>query len=323
MNLFDRIYGLHKELSVARRPVARTTLEQRLECSPKTIKRIIHDMRLYLDAPIEYDRQHNGYYYADASEGSRFELPGLWFNASEIVALLAMDQLLESTEPGFLAHELAPIRERLETVLASQQMGAGELARRVRILRAVARPAGAYFRVVAVALVARRRLHISYRGRARNRQTQRSISPQRLVYYRDNWYLDAWCHASDGLRTFALDRIEAAQEIEQKSKNVAEKTLETQLSAGYGIFSGPATHTAVLRFEAGAARWAADARWHPDQAGQWLPDGQFELHIPYARQEELIRDVLAYGDGVEVVRPQQLRVAVREALQSALKQYAS
>lgn len=56
MNVFDRIYALHKQLAGARRPIPKATLEERLECSPATVKRIIRDMRLYLDAPIEYDR---------------------------------------------------------------------------------------------------------------------------------------------------------------------------------------------------------------------------------------------------------------------------
>lgn len=320
MNPFDRIYGLHKELSAARHPVAKKTLEERLECSPATVKRIIRDMRLYLNAPIEYDRERNGYYYADA-EGPRFELPGLWFNASEVVALLAMDQLLETTEPGFLARDLAPIRGRLERILGSRQMGAGELARRVRILRSVARPAGAYFRPVAGALAARRRLRIVYHGRARDTQTEREVSPQRLTYYRDNWYLDAWCHTSSGLRTFALDRIRAAEMLDSRAKSVPERALEAELASGYGIFSGTADETAVLRFSPEDARWVADEAWHPDQTGAWLADGRYELRVPYARPEELIRDILAHGAGVEVVAPASLRRSVREDLERALALY--
>lgn len=320
MNLFDRIYALHGELSRARRPVSKRGLEERLECSPATVKRIIRDMRLYLDAPIEYDREHNGYYYADSPD-ARFELPGLWFNESEVVSLLVMDRLLEQTEPGLLARELAPVRRRLEGLLASRQLGTGELAERVRILRAIARPAGAHFRTAAAALAARRRLAIVYHGRGRDAVTERSVSPQRLTHYRDSWYLDAWCHRAEGLRSFAVERVLEARATEEVAREVPTAELDTELAAGYGIFSGPPRATAVLVFDAEAARWVADQVWHPDQQGQWLDDGSFELRVPYAHPEELVRDILSFGPQVRVREPASLRRTVAARLAAALEAY--
>lgn len=320
MNVFDRIYALHKQLAGARHPVAKTTLEARLECSPATIKRIIRDMRLYLDAPIEYDRHYNGYYYAQAPDG-HFELPGLWFNASELVSLLAMDQLLETTRPGLLAADLGPIRKRLERILESRQMGTGELARRTRILRSAARAPGPAFDGVAGALAMRRRLDVAYHGRLRDAPSRRIVSPQRLTYYRDNWYLDAWCHRADGLRSFSLDRIRHADMLETAAVDIQAKALDAELAAGYGIFSGAPVETAVLRFSSDAARWVADEQWHPDQQGVWLEDGCYELRLPYAAPEELLRDVLGFAAGVEVVAPAALREMARERLQAAAARY--
>ncbi len=320
MNVFDRIYALHKQLSGARHPIPKATLETRLECSPATVKRIIRDMRLYLDAPIEYDREYNGYYY-DGEADARFELPGLWFDASELVSLLAMDQLLETLEPGLLSADLAPVRRRLERILESQAMGTGEMSARTRVLRATARRPGSAFADVAAATAMRRRLSMRYHGRARDAVSERSVSPQRLVYYRDNWYLDAWCHASNGLRSFSIDRIQSAEIIDHRADDMDAATLDAQLGGGYGIFSGSAAHTAILRFSAAAARWVADEQWHPDQVGIWHEDGRYELRVPYAAAEELLRDVLAYGPEVEVVGPPALRDAAAGRLAAAAAIY--
>ena len=321
MNQFDRIFALHKLLSAARYPVPKQRLQERLECSPATVKRIIRDMRLYLDAPVEYDREHNGYYYADNVQGARFDLPGLWFNESEVVSLLVMDELLERTQPGLLESDLAPIRKRLQSIMNSQHLGTGELARRVRILRAAARPAGQWFQAVAGALAARKRLRIEYHGRVKDAQSRREISPQRLTYYRDNWYLDAWCHRANGLRTFALDRIRAAQALPHPAREVEEVKLDAELAASYGIFAGAAHHTAELVFSAEAARWVADEQWHPEQNGEWLADGRYLLTLPYAQPQELIRDILAHGANVTVRAPAILRSAVAQALEKAYAQY--
>jgi len=325
MNLFDRIYALHKQLVGARHPIPKATLEERLECSPATIKRIIRDMRLYLDAPIEYDREYNGYYYAGqqaADEGqAHFELPGLWFNASELVSLLAMDQLLETVQPGLLSADLAPMRKRLERILESRAMGTGELSKRTRVLRATARRQGAAFSDVAGALAMRRQLAIRYHGRTRDVVSDRTISAQRLIYYRDNWYLDAWCHKSGGLRSFSLDRIQTAVMLEDVAVDMDTVVLDTELGGGYGIFSGTPAEVAVLRFSVEAARWVADEDWHPEQRGQWLDDGRFELRVPYAAAQELLRDVLAYDAQVEVIAPPALRAETARRLRAASELY--
>jgi predicted DNA-binding transcriptional regulator YafY len=41
------------------------------------------------------------------------------------------------------------------------------------------------------------------------------------LHYRNTWYLDAWCHASDGPRRFALDAIREATLLEQRAMELA------------------------------------------------------------------------------------------------------
>ncbi len=321
MNRFDRIYQLHRLLLNARRPLSMAVLEQRMECSRATIKRVIQEMRLYLHAPIEYDREHNGYHYDDSQSAHPYELPGLWFNASELHALLTVQQLLAQVQPGLLEPHLAPLRRRIEAILASESLAPGDIARRIRILRLAARPAGNHFQIVADALMQRRRLWIRYHARARDQISERTVSPQRLVHYRDNWYLDAWCHRRGALRTFSLDRIQDAQTLEQAAREVEDTRLERYLSSSYGIFSGEATSIAVLRFTPAQARWVADERWHPQQQGRFLPDGCYELSIPYSDPRELVMDILKYGPEVEVMSPVSLRQQVAQSLREAATRY--
>lgn len=319
MELFDRIYQLHQVLSESRYPVSHELIEQRLECSRATATRVISRMRLYFDAPIEYDRQANGYHYAGVDQ---FQLPGLWFTEAELAALLTLQSLLAEAGPGLLDDVLAPLKGRLRELLHDKRLGGESVAERIRILTQAARPAGDCFRTVASATLQRRRLHIQYHGRGRNTQTEREVSPQRLTRYRDNWYLDAWCHQSDGLRSFSVDRIQAVQVLGVKAKSVAKARLNRELGSSYGIFSGKATETAVLRFSEERARWVADERWHPQQAGQWLQDGRYELRLPYHHSEELIMDILRHGVHVEVVAPTTLRDQIAAELSRARSQYS-
>lgn len=320
MDRFDRIFDLHKLLSAARHPVPRQRIERELECSRATAKRIIEAMRLYLNAPIKYHREQNGYYY-DRSEGGMYELPGVWFNSSELHALLSVQQLLENVQPGLLKQQLSPLKNRIESLLKAQGMGGGSVSQRVRILRAASRPPGEHFQTISSALARQRRLRIVYYQRSSDRSSERELSPLRLTYYRDNWYLDAWCHLRDGLRTFALDAMERARITPEAAVSLDESTLDQHFAASYGIFSGAAEQIAHLRFHPLRARWVSKEQWHPEQQGWHCDSGHYELKFPYGREDELVMDILRHGAEVEVLAPASLRQRVQQQLRSALDQY--
>jgi predicted DNA-binding transcriptional regulator YafY len=123
------------------------------------------------------------------------------------------------------------------------------------------------------------------------------------------------------LRSFSLVAFERVEAIERRAKDVAEKTLNAQLSAGYGIFGGEPTHTAVLRFTPERARWVAREGWHPEQRGEFDAEGYYVLSEPYADATELLLGVMHYGPEVEVLAPPDLRAAVRERLRQARAVY--
>jgi predicted DNA-binding transcriptional regulator YafY len=144
-----------------------------------------------------------------------------------------------------------------------------------------------------------------------------------LVHYRENWYLDAWCHLREDIRSFAVDAIQEAAVLDKRAKSVPERELDEVLASGYGIFSGRATTWAKLRFTPERARWVAAEEWHPEQKGRVDPDGSYVLEIPFSDHRELAMDVLRHGPHVEVLEPQSLREAVQQQLAAALARYRS
>ena len=323
MDRLQRIYKLHQIIAAHHLPVAHRILQEKLECSRATVNRIIQEMRLYFNAPLEYDRERNGYYY-DTQDGQTFELPGIWFNAAELYALLTIQQLLEQAQPGLLDNHLKPLKTRIEKLLTSAQLDGSEIAKRVRILRMAGRDTqSTYFQTVAGALLQRQRLAIHYHDRSNNEETRREISPQRLIHYRDNWYLDAWCHTRNALRSFAVDRLREARMLDKRTKDIVEKELDAHFASSYGIFAGKPKHTAVLRFTPERARWVADEHWHPQQQSLMRGDGSYELRIPYSDSRELIMDILKHGAEAEVIEPGALRRDVAEQLRQAAAKYTT
>ena len=290
MDRTERFYRI--ELLIrSRGSVTFAALMEDLEVSRATLKRDLEYLRTRLDAPIVYDRDSNGYRFQQgarrAARGGRkaavaaadtaHELPGVWFSEREIRALLTMHQLIEGLDGGgTLARHLQPLLDKLHGMLGSSETEARELMRRVKISLPAQRPVPArWFERVASALLERRRLQLTYYTRSKDSESQREVSPQRLLHHRSTWYLDAWCHASDGLRRFALDAVRGATLLDQRAKDVALRSVEAQLDRGYGIYGGGELHQAVLHFSAQRAvapapdpRAAARRQPAPDAALQ-------------------------------------------------------
>ena len=327
MDRTERFYKIEM-LIRSRASVPFSALMDELGVSRATLKRDLEYLRERLDAPIVYDRHANGYSMRpDARDPRqvRHQLPGVWFSEREIHALLTMYQLIQGLdEGGVLARHLQPLLDKLHGMLGASESEARELMQRVKIMSAARRPVvGRHFELIGGALMQRRRVQMRYWVRSRREETERSVSPQRLVHWRNTWYLDAWCHTSNALRRFALDAVRDASLLEQRAKLVALKTIEAALDAGYGAFSGARVQWATLRFTPEAAQWVQHEQWHPQQRSTLHDDGSLTLRVPYADATELAMDVLRHGEQVRVLAPAALRVAVQASLARAAAQYAA
>lgn len=316
----DRTERFHiiDQLLCNQRRVTRAQFLEALEVSPATFKRDLEYMRDRLAAPIIWDHEHRGYLYDDSETGAdQYQLPGLWFNTSEIQALLSMDALLENLQPGILSNHVKPLQSRIRLLLDKGDASVEEISKRIRILPAAAKNYRSQnFQMISQAVLSRKRLGISYYSRQQDNETSREISPQRLVYYRDNWYLDSWCHWRKALRSFSVDAIKRVEILAEPAKDIDEQYLNNELASGYGIFSGAKTHQAALRFSPRIARWVSRELWHSEQKSEYDKSGYYILHIPYSQDTELIMDILKHGPEVEVLQPPDLRYKVVERIKA-------
>lgn len=321
MSKVERLYHLHNILNQRRTPISRQDLMERLECSQATFYRLIAELRDYLGAPLEQDQDNRGFYY-DRSYDQPFELPGIWVSPAELQALLTARQVLGNVQPGLLEGELESLQGRISSLLQQKGIEPEVGQSRILIQQVAGRPVPAHlFQDVMGALIRRRRLHIRYHGRRKDDISERDVSPQRLTQYRNSWYLDAWCHKANGLRSFSLERINEQTLLDREVREISQEVLAEHYDSAYGIFSGPAEHTAVLKFTAEMSRWIADEQWHPDQKGSYDDHGAWTLELPFSSARELVMDILRYGPEVEVQSPDFLRDAVAESARKAAALY--
>jgi len=320
MDKFDRFQLLHRIFKNNRRPVAIGKLAEKLECSERTVKRTIAQMQDYLGAPIDYFPKENGWHYI-GEDSDRFELPGLWLTSDELQSLTLLMHSMESFGKGLLRDELSVIDQQIDRLLSARGLKRSGFDQHIKVLPMANRQiANRTFLLVSEALLKHKQLEMRYSS-YNQQKTKRTVSPQNLVYYRENWYLDAWCHLREELRTFSLARIERLELAEQKAKVIAKQKLNTHFEQSFGIFAGHAKHTAKLRFDRSIAREIALQQWHPQQQGEW--DGNdYLLSVPYSDERELVQDILKHIPHVYVEAPVKLRKVVQNRLHAGLEIYS-
>ncbi len=322
MNITERIFKIDQLLN-QRESVTTEEFTNRLGIHKSTLKRDVSYMKNNFNAPIVFDRFLGGYRFDKNKSAKPYELPGLWFSAEEIHALMTMQHLLEGIDSGgLLGPHIKPLISRLNAMLGIKDDNAKELKKRIRVEVIGNRTFDLdFFQLVGTALLKRKRLKINYFSRSKNKISDREISPQRMIYYKGNWYLDAWCHLTKEIRTFALDCIKKAEMFDKKASEIKDANLDKYLSSGYGIFSGKKLEWVTLKFSPQRAKWVSTEKWHPKQIGIFLEDGSYELKFPYSKDTELIMDIMKYGADVKVQEPKYLKDKIHQILIEAVRNY--
>jgi len=324
MSLNERIYKIHQLLE-GRRSVPKAELLSKLGISWSTLKRDLALMKDSMNAPIVFDRDLQGYRFDRESPtvGPTYELPGLWFSADEIYALLTMHHLFSNMDSdGVLGSHIKPLLSRLTALLGAANNKASAVQQRIKVAMVGTRKLPPKnFQVVGSALLNRKRILMDYYSRSSHQITQRETSPQRLIYYRGNWYLDAWCHKRNDLRSFSVDSIKRVEILEKQARDIPDNKLDEILGAGFGIFSGKKIRWATLVFTPISARWVASEQWHPNQKGRFLDNGSYELKVPYSKETELLMEVLKYGANVKVTAPEDLAKRTVLEISNMMKNY--
>ena len=294
-----------------------------LQISKATFKRDLEYLRDRLNASIVYDRAEGGYRFDKPNVGDKIELPGLWFSEKEATALVLMQHLLSNLDQGgLIGPHIDPLIEIIDGILGRTEISAKELRKRIKVFGVSSRKNTLEsFEEIGSALLKRQRLDLEFYSKAKDELTTREVSPQRLIFYRDNWYLDAYCHLRKDLRSFLLDGIRKVLISNKKADEIPEKSLQEHFAESYGIFSGKATKRAKLMFTPERARWVSKETWHKQQISSFDKDGNYTLEFDYDQDPELVMEILKHGSSVEVVAPTSLRKKIKEELAVSLQKY--
>ena len=141
----------------------------------------------------------------------------------------------------------------------------------------------------------------------------RKVLPLHLLCWEYAWYLFAWDHARNDIRTFALGRMSNVALSGKAFEEAPVKfNLKKELERSFGVTRGGKAVDVHLRFEPNAVPLIIERLWHPTQEMIENEDGTLDLNMRVAIVPELVRWVLSWGDDCQVLAPTALDDMVLE-----------
>ncbi len=313
-----RILRIHQMIKGRRYPNV-PGMARILEVSRRTIQRDVEFLRDQMGAPLAFNPLENGYEYTE--EG--FTLPDVQMTEGEVLALMVADKALSAYRGTPCEGLLRQLLEKATTALGETRTVSPQQISEAYSFQHTAAPARVnptVFAMIEKAIRDRETLEVVYHTQSRGTTSKRGIDPYHLANVDGDWYLLAFCHRHQEVRTFKPARIRSARATGVRfilqSFDPGE-FLQTKLHA----MGGDRIFEAVLRFDPTLAGHILERDWGTGHRVQTLTGGGVELSFKSESADALIRWCLSWGPGAEVVSPPWVRRRARQILAMIARRY--
>jgi predicted DNA-binding transcriptional regulator YafY len=308
----NRLVKLDGLIRRGRYPNAHSAARE-LEVSPRTVKRDISLLRDSWGAPLEFSREHNGYFYQEPDA----PLPLVRLTEGELVAFYLCARLLPNLRGTIYERALQRALEKFSLALPEEMsVDPARLAESLSVAPGAVTPRDLkIFETLADAIRERRRLAIDYYTASRDVLSRdRLIDPYHLRLSNDLWYLFAYCHRRQRVLPFAVHRIRRVRATRQTFERAENFDIDRYLAGSFRTWRGDGHYRVVLRFPRTVAARAAEKTWHPSQTTELEPGGSLRMRFELSDLHEVLRWVLSWGADCEVLEPAELRAMIADEM---------
>jgi predicted DNA-binding transcriptional regulator YafY len=316
---YERYYWFHGQVKAGHYPNARK-LSERFEISEKQAQRDIEFIRDRLSAPLLYNPDKRGYEFGDDG----YELPPIWFNEDELLALCLALRLAATIPDRQLKNSLCELLEKfLSFRFLASPPSLTDIKEKVSVKNIeYYRVKEEIFHQVMDSLFHNEAMKISYYSPHKRELTERVIQPLHLLSYMGSWHLIAFCTLKEELRDFSLSRIRTIGPASGKIHLPPQvPPIKEYLRKNFGLMSGNESIEVCLRFAPGVAEWISEQVWHAGQEAYPNEDGSICLKFPVADFREVRGEILKYGANVEVLSPLKLRDEIKNEIEKMSRLY--
>ncbi|MGA2801328.1 MAG: WYL domain-containing transcriptional regulator [Verrucomicrobiota bacterium] len=312
----ERMLRIHQALQSGKFPNA-STLAREIEVATKTIHRDIEFMRDRLGLPVEFNPGKNGYHYTE--EVSAF--PNIQITEGELFALVVAEKALQQYRgTSFEKPILSAIQKMEQSLPDTISLNLADVGQAISF-RTRAEPILNFeiFDTLARAAAHRQQIELAYRKPGRKETEPRFVDPYHLANINGEWYLFAYDHARKDIRTFVPARVQSVKLTGKTFERPQKFSLEKRLRDSFGVHSGEGEHEVVIRFNARAADYVREKKWHESQQLRELKGGGVELRMKLSSLAEIERWVLSWGGDAIVAKPRELIKAVQHSAKRILR----
>lgn len=306
---------IHQAIQSGKFPNA-ATLARELEVSTKSIHRDLEFMRDRLALPLEYDSRHCGYRYSE--EVGAF--PTMQITEGELFALIVAEKALQQYRgTSFEKPLLSAIKKMEQSLPQTISFSLSDLDQTISF-RTRAEPILdlAIFDALAKAAAGRQQIEIAYRKPGRKDPDRRIVDPYHLANINGEWYLFAFDHLRNDIRTFVPARIGSVTSTGQTFERSKQFSLDHRLRGSFGVYSGEGQYEVVVRFAARVADYIREKKWHESQQLRELSGGGVELRLSLSSLGEVQRWVLSWGGDATAVKPRELVESIKTSARRLL-----
>ena len=277
--------------------------------------------------PLVSDERDKPYGWSWSKDAPVFDLPGLSHN--EALALAMVEQHLNNLLPSSTLSQLQPYfaaaRRHLSDIPQSERARSWlDKVRTVPTSQPLLPPSvkSDVQSVVYEALLADKQLAITYLKRGEDVITKYRIHPLAAVQRGGITYLSCRIGDYDDLRTMALHRIHSAIMLDDAVRTPADFSIDKVISSGkFGFGHGNQIELEAI-FYNGTGDHLYETALSFDQVLTELPDGSVRLLVSISDTPQLTWWLLGFGDGVEVIRPTELRKNISNTISNMRDRYS-
>jgi len=249
---------------------------------------LIHMCGLPGYTPLELIEMYYEDGYVTVSDPQSLKKPRS-MNSSEIISLLVSLDLLKSVRSDSISDEIEALKNKLKSSLSFENP----------YVVVVDSKNSEMVEKIEAAIAKGNALNIVYLSGQKDETTKRLILPLEIYQANNNTYLNAWCQTSMGDRTFRVDRV-----------------LSLETSNGSAINYTPASQQHKSGFSNVRLVVSKEARHFIEENRaiiESVEDGEvFQVMLHPIDVEWLIRTILGFGSGIQVVAPKALATDIQD-----------
>jgi predicted DNA-binding transcriptional regulator YafY len=281
-------------------PISERTIEA-------DISAMRNDGRLGYNAPIKMDRANRVYYYEDPE----YSIDNIPLNEEELESLVFASKLLEQFKGVEILKRFSGSVQKLVDALNIYRVSDDSWGEYVEFEKVDEAKGTEFIEPLLDALKNRKVVKIEYKSFNRNKPSVNVIHPYLLKEYRNRWYLIGYNDRYSDIRTYGLDRfvsVESDDSIEFIDMGFnAKKYYENVIGISVLNKAPIEIHLAFTEFQ---AQYVITQPLHSSQELILKSKGGYVFRYFLVPNYEFISQILGWGDGVEVIKPQSLRTKI-------------